>query len=57
MCHVCLYYAVLFVPYSLVITCSGKDDLLALVFAVFFCVFVTFPYDIIGQVYLIVSLP
>ena len=54
--HVCLCYAVLCVPYSLVVTCWERADLLVLV-CVFLC-FVTFQYADPGQVwYLIVSIP
>ena len=45
---VCLCYAALFVPCSLVITCWDRADLLALLCAVFSCVFDTFPYGIPG---------
>ena len=53
MFHVCLCYAVLFVPCNLVVTCWGKD-----LCVMFSCVFVTFPYGVPGQVwYLTVSIP
>ena len=59
--HVCLCYAVLSVPCSLVITCWKRADPLALLCVVFSCVcvfFVTFPYGFLGHVsYLIVSIP
>ena len=42
--HVCLYYTVLFVPYGLVFTCWERADLLALLYVMFSCVFVTLPY-------------
>ena len=43
---------------SLVITCLEKADLLALLCLRFLCVFVTFPYGVLGKVwYLIVSIP
>ena len=46
--HVCFYYAVLSVPCSLVIT----------YWDISFCVLITFPYSVSGQVwYLIVSIP
>ena len=48
--HFC--YAVLSVPCRFVIPCWA--DLLALLCVVFSCVFVTFPYDDLGQ---IVSIP
>ena len=49
-CHVC--------SLSLVVTCREGDALLALLFVMFPCVFVTFLYDVSGQVwYLIVSIP
>ena len=55
---VCLYYTVLSVPCSLVITCWERADLLALFVCEFPCVFFTFPYDITGQVWnLILSIP
>ena len=58
MFQVCLYYAVLFVPCSLVATCWERADILALLFVMFPCVFVDFPYGVPGQVwYLIVSIP
>ena len=48
-CHIVLY--VLAALWSLL----GKNDLLALLHVMFFCVFVTFPYGVLGQVgYLIV---
>ena len=56
--HVCLYYTVMSVPCSLVITCWEWADLLALVCVMFSCVFVTFHDGVSGQVwYLIVSIP
>ena len=52
-CHV-----VLSVPCGLVITCWEGADLLVLLCVMFSCVFVTFPYSFLGQVwYLIVSIP
>ena len=58
MFHICLYYTVLPVPCSLVITCWERVDLLALLCVIFPCVFATFPYGVSGQVwYLIVSIP
>ena len=46
-------------PYSLVVTCLERADLLALLCVLFSqCVFVTFPYGVLGLVwYLIVSIP
>ena len=35
MLHVCVFYAVLSVPYSLVVTCWERADLLAVVFVEF----------------------
>ena len=49
--HVYLCYTVLSVPCSLVIPCWDKADLLALLHVVFSCVFVTFPYGILVQVW------
>ena len=60
-CYLCLtfsflYYADLAVPCSLVI--RERADLLALLYVMFSCNFVTFPYGHSGQVwYLIVSIP
>ena len=40
------------------VTCWERADLLALLCGMFSCVFVTFPYGVLGQVwYLIVSIP
>ena len=51
-------HTVLSVPSSLVVTCWEIADLLALLCVMFSCVFVTFPYDVLGWVwYLIVSFP
>ena len=56
--HVCLYYAVLSIPCSFVITCCERADLLALVCVMFSHVFVTFPYGVSGLVwYSIVYIP
>ena len=56
--HFCLCYAVLSVPCSLVITYRERVDLLTLLYVMFACVFVTFPYGVTGQVwYLIVLIP
>ena len=58
MFHVCLCFAVLSVPCSLVITCRELADPLAILCVVFSCVSVTFPYDVPVEVwYLIVSIP
>ena len=58
MFHVCLCYLVLSVPCSLVVTSWERADLLAFLCVMCSCVFVTFPYDVPGQVwYLIVSIP
>ena len=43
-CHGYLCYTVLYVPCSIVVTCSELDDLLALLCVMFSCVCVTFPY-------------
>ena len=51
-------YAVLSVPCSLVVIDWERADLLALLYVMFSCVFVTFTYGILGQVwYLIISIP
>ena len=58
-CYLCFAFIfVLRVPCSLVVTCWEIADFFALLFARFSCVFVTFPYDVLGQVwYLIVAIP
>ena len=49
-------HAALSVTCSLVVTCWEKDDLLALLCVMFLCVFVTFPYGVLGPMwYLILS--
>ena len=46
----------MFVPFSLVVTCWERAVLLALLYVMFSCAFVTFAYGVLGQVwYLIVS--
>ena len=56
--YVGLFHTVLSVPCSLVVTCLERADLFALLCVMFSCVFVTFPYGVLGQVwYLIVSIP
>ena len=43
---------------SLEVTCWERADLLALLYVRFSCVFVIFPFDVLGQVwYLIVLIP
>ena len=55
---VCLCHTVLSVSCSHVVTCWERADLLVLFYVMFSCVFVTFPYGVLGQVlYLIVSIP
>ena len=46
MFHVCLCYAILSVPCSLLITCWQRADLSPLLCVVFSCVFVSFPYGV-----------
>ena len=54
--HVCP--AVLSVPCSLVVTCWERAYLLALLYVMFSCDFVTFTYGVLVQMwYLIVSIP
>ena len=53
----CVSHAFTFVHCCLVVTCGERADLLALVGDVY-CIFVTFPCGILGQVgYLIVLFP
>ena len=53
----CICHAFLSVHCSLVITCWERAYLLALLCVMFYCVFVTFPCGVLGQVwYLIVSI-
>ena len=50
----CLFVAALW-P---VVTCWGEADLMAFLYVILSCVFVTFPFGVLGQVwYLIVSIP
>ena len=54
--RVCL--AFLSVHCSLVVICWERANLLTLLFVMFYCVFVTFPCGVLGQMwYLIVSIP
>ena len=51
-------HTVLSVPCSLVVTCWERADLLAHLYGMFSCVFVTFPYGVLGHLcYLIVWIP
>ena len=51
-------HAYLSVHCSLVVTCLESTGLLALLYIMLYCVFVTFLYGVMGQVwYLIVSIP
>ena len=53
-----VYYTVLPVPCSLMVTCWESADLLALLYVMFSWVFVTFQYGVLGQVWcLIVLIP
>ena len=53
----CVSRAIMSVHSCFVVTCWGRDDLLALVGDVY-CIFVTLSFGILGQVwYLIVSFP
>ena len=55
---ICLCHVVLPVSCSLVVTCWERADVSALLYVAFCCVFVSFPYNVLGQVwYLIVSIP
>ena len=58
MFHICLCYAVLSVPCGLMLTCLERADLLAFLCVMFSCVFLVFPYGVLGQVwYWIVTIP
>ena len=51
-------HAFMSVHCSLVVTCMERAGLLALLYVMFYCVFVTFPCGVLDQVwYLIVSIP
>ena len=54
--HFCLYYAVLSIPCSLGITCLERADLKALLYMMFSCGFVTFPYGVSVQVWYLIEL-
>ena len=46
------------VSFSLVVTCWERADLLTFLYVMFSCVFVTFPFGVLGQVeYLSVLIP
>ena len=56
--YVLCFYAILSVHCSLVFTYWERANLLALMYAILSCVFVTFPYGVLGQVwYLNVEIP
>ena len=58
LCFVFVSHTALSVPCSLVVICWERADLLALLYVMFSCAFVTFPYDVLGQLwYLIVGIP
>ena len=42
-------HTVLSVPCSFVVTCLESDDVFALLYVMFTCVFVTLPYSVLGQ--------
>ena len=51
-------YAFLYVHCSVVVTYWERANLLALFYVMFSCIFVTFPYSVLGQVwYFMVSIP
>ena len=55
-----LCHTVMSVSCSLVVACWERAGLLALLFVMFSCVIVTFPFDVLGQLwytYLMVSIP
>ena len=53
-----VFASVMSVNCSIVVTCLGRADLLALLCVTFPCTFVTFPYGVLYQVrYLIVLIP
>ena len=54
---VCLCHTAMSVSCSLVVIFWGRADLLAFLYVMFSCVYVTFPYGVLGQVWnLIVSI-
>ena len=58
LCFVRVCHTVLSYPCSLLVTYWEMTDLLALLYVRVSCVFVTFPYGVLGQVwYFIVSIP
>ena len=63
-CYLCFVFVMLvFVMFlsvhcSLIAACWEKDNLMALLYVMFSCVFVTFPCGVLGKVwFLIVSIP
>ena len=49
--RVCLCFTILSFTCHLVVTCKERADLLALLYVMFPCVFVTCPYGALGQVW------
>ena len=50
----CLCHTVLSVSCSLVVTCWEMADLLAPLYVMFYYVYVTFPYGVLGQVWYLI---
>ena len=58
LCYVCFVFVchtVLSVPCSLVVIRWEMNDLLALLYVTFSCVFDTFPYGVLGQVWYLIE--
>ena len=57
-CYLCFVflYGFLSVYCSLVVICWERTDLLGLLYVMFYCVFVTFPYGVLGQVWCVIVL-
>ena len=58
LCFMIVMLSYLFLEALSLVTCWKNADFLALLYVIFSCVFVTFPYDVLGhQWFLIVSIP
>ena len=54
LCFLFVVCSCLFIGHSLVVTCLERAGLLALLCVMFYCVFVTFACDVLGQVWCLI---
>ena len=53
--YLCIVFVMLFpAHFSLVVTCGGRANLLALLNVMFYCVFVSFPCGVMGQMWILI---